>query len=78
MMNNGVPYGPHRYKEIVKECYLITRNMNTSYEEIMNMNPLEREYLLKFLADEIQRTNDEIRSDQFHDERQWSYCIWLV
>ena len=61
MMNNGVPYGPHRYKEIVKECYLITRNMNTSYEEIMNMNPLEREYLLKFLADEIQRTNDEIK-----------------
>ena len=49
---DGQPYGPIRYKEIVKECYLISRNTSTSYSEILNMTPLERHYILEFLIDE--------------------------
>jgi hypothetical protein len=50
---DGKPYGPVRYKEIVKECYLISKNINTSYTDILDITPIERTYLLQFIADEI-------------------------
>ena len=46
---DGKPYGPERYKRIVQECYLISKNMNTSYSDVIRMTPREREYLLEFL-----------------------------
>jgi hypothetical protein len=52
------PYGPYRYKEIIRECYLISKNINTSYNEILDITPTERSYLLQFIADDIKRYND--------------------
>lgn len=60
MTKNGKPYGPFRFKEIVKERYLISKNMNTSYNEVGKITPIERSYLIEFIADEVKRSNEII------------------
>jgi len=63
LTSNGKPYGPHRYKEIVEECYAITKRINTSYNELKEITPLERIYLLQFIRRDLEREN-EIREEQ--------------
>ena len=53
--SDGKPYAPQRFKEIVRERYLITKYCNTSYKDIGDITPLEREYLLEFVYDELQK-----------------------
>lgn len=53
--SDGKPYAPQRFKEIVRERYLITKYCNTSYKDIDDITPLEREYLLEFIYDELQK-----------------------
>lgn len=53
--NDGRPYAPVRYKEIVKECYLISKNIHTSYTDLMSVTPTERNYMLEFLIDEARQ-----------------------
>ena len=37
LTSDGRPYGPHRFKEIAKERYLISRHCHTSYKELDNL-----------------------------------------
>lgn len=57
LTKDGKPYGPIRYKQIVKDRYWISKNINTSYKDVGQMTPIEREYLLEFISDEIKQTN---------------------
>ena len=61
LTSDGEPFGPHRYKEIVKECYLISKNCNTSYTDLMSITPIERDYLLEFILDEAQKTEEAMK-----------------
>lgn len=58
MTSNGKLFAPERFKEIVKERYLISRFSNTSYNEVGNITPLEREYLLEFIYDEKKKEQE--------------------
>ena len=58
MTEDGKPYGPTRYKEIAKERYLISKHTNTSYDDTATVTPLERNYLLEFLVEDLQRQKD--------------------
>lgn len=58
LTKDGKPWGPKRYKEIVKERYMISKNLNTSYNDVGNITPLEREYLLSFIDEDLKRTKD--------------------
>lgn len=57
---NDQPYAPIRYREIVKECYLISKNINTSYTDLLNITPTERKYLIEFLVDEAKKREEII------------------
>lgn len=59
--SDGKPYAPHRYKEIVKEIYHITNNLNTSYTDVYEITPLERRYLLMFIKEDIDNHNEKLR-----------------
>lgn len=59
MTDDGKPYGPYRYKQIVKECYLISKNSNTSYTDVLKITPLERNYILEFII-EGEKRNQEV------------------
>ena len=52
LTNDGKPFAPERYKRIVQECYQISKNMNTSYADVLKITPKEREYLINFLLED--------------------------
>lgn len=52
---NGKPYGPVRYKEIAKEKYIISKKTNTSYLEAGLLPAKEREFLLEFISDDLEK-----------------------
>lgn len=60
LTKEGKPYGPYRFKELVRERYLISKNINTSYNDIGRITPKEREYIIQFIADEIKRSKELI------------------
>lgn len=55
MTDDGKPYGPIRYKEIVDECCIISKNLNTPYTDVLNITPTERNYIIKFLIKEAEQ-----------------------
>lgn len=61
LTSDGKPYGPYRYKEIVKQCYIISTKCNTSYTDLMNITPIERDYLFEFIVEEMQKTEEMTR-----------------
>ena len=58
LTSDGQPYAPHRFKEITKERYLISKYCNTSYKDLDNVSPIERAYLLEFIYDELKKEQD--------------------
>ena len=60
LTSDGKPYGPQRYEEIVKECYLISRYIHTSYNDLLDVTPTERMLLLKNISNEIKKQNERI------------------
>jgi len=58
--DDGKPYGPWRYKQIVKESYIITKNTNTPYSDILNMTPTERELMIEFLSEDFKKQQEQL------------------
>lgn len=56
---DGKPYGPIRYEEIVKERYIISKTINTSYNDTGKITPLERRYILKYIIDERKKEEEQ-------------------
>ena len=61
---HGKPTGPKRFKEIIEECWFITKNVNTSYNDVLQISPLERKYLI-----------DVIRESQRIEKDEWDKSI---
>ena len=58
MTSDGKPYGVARFKQIVEECYIISKRINTSYNDLMKITPLERTYLIQFIKRDLERENE--------------------
>lgn len=56
---DGKPYGPLRYEEIVKERYLISKHINTSYTDTGKITPTERKYILQYMFDELKAQKEQ-------------------
>ena len=56
LSNDGTPFGPKRYKEIVKECWYISDNLNTSYTDVLNLSYQERVYLIECINEKKDAT----------------------
>lgn len=62
LTSDGMQYAPFRFKEIIKERYLISKHTNTSYGDTLHITPTERDYLLEFIAEDIKARKDAIES----------------
>lgn len=65
--NDGQPFGPKRYKEIVKECWYISDNLHTSYTDVLDMSFQERYYLIECINEKQERTKkmmEEMKAQQ--------------
>lgn len=60
LTSDGKPYGPQRYKQIVKERYLISKHTHIGYEETLHITPTERAYLLQFIIDDLKFEQEKI------------------
>lgn len=65
---DGKPFAPIRYKQIVKECYLLSKNINTPYTEILKITPTERLMMLNFLAEEAKQNQEYIEKKKAERE----------
>ena len=60
MTDEGQLYAPIRYKQIANEKYLISRYCNTSYTDVGQLCPMERQYLIEFLTEDLKKQRESI------------------
>ena len=48
-------YCGERYKELARGRYLISKHCNTSYNEAGDITPLERDYIIGFITEELEK-----------------------
>lgn len=60
LTSDGKPYGPARYKRLVEECYFISKYTHTSYLDVLQMSPLEKDYIISFIQDEQKREQKQL------------------
>jgi hypothetical protein len=68
LTSDGRPYGQVRFEQIVEECYMISKKIHTSYNDLTKITPLERTYLLQFIKRDLEREN-ELREKQQQELR---------
>lgn len=68
LTKDGKPYGPVRFKEIVRERYLISKNINTSYNDVGQITPRERGYLIEFMIDEIKKSKQLVEEQKLKNK----------
>lgn len=56
--SDGKPYGPVKFKLLVKELYLIAKNCYTSYTDLLNITPAERDELINLIIEEGKKTEE--------------------
>ena len=64
LTSDGKPYAQSRYKDLVRERYLISKSTNTSYLDAGKITPLEKRYILSFIKEEIDKTKEAIESSK--------------
>lgn len=66
--SKGEPYGPIRFKQIVTELYVISKNLNTSYTDLLQISPLERGYLLDLMQEERRQQQEALEKARMERE----------
>ena len=61
---NKIPYGPSRLKELIRQNYMISKNCNSSYNDVLQMTPTERDYLIGFIIEEANETQKIIQESR--------------
>ena len=68
--SDGTPYGPKRYKEIVKECWYISDNLHTSYTDVLDLSFQERFYLIELINEKHDATKKAIEAQQINTKNK--------
>ena len=58
------PYGPERFKQITKERYYITKYTNTSYLDVGKITPTERDLLMSFIKEDLEKTKESLEKSK--------------
>ena len=61
---DGDPYGPERFKQITKERYYITKYTNTSYLDVGKITPTERDLLMSFIKEDLEKTKESLEKSK--------------
>lgn len=60
--DDGKPYAPKRFRELVRECWYVSDNTHTSYTDVLDLSYLERYYLIQFINEKKEATREAIES----------------
>ena len=64
LSSDGTPYGPKRFKEIVKECWYVSDNLHTSYADVLNLSVQERIYLIEYINEKKEATRKALNESR--------------
>ena len=70
LSNDGTPYGPKRYKEIVKECWYVSDSLNTSYTDVLDLAYQDRVYLIECINEKKEATARAFEEAKMHNNKQ--------
>ena len=77
MTKDGKPYGPERYKSLVKNLYIISKNTYTSYTDLRDkITPSEMTALLQLIKEENEETRkyvEKMKKDRKKDFKGGSF-----
>lgn len=77
MTKDGKPYGPERYKNLVKNLYVISKNTYTSYTDLRDkITPSEMTALLQLIKEENEETRkyvEKMKKDRKKDFKGGSF-----
>lgn len=77
MTKDGKPYGPERYKSLVKNLYVISKNTYTSYTDLRDkITPSEMTALLNLIHEENEETKryvEKLKKDRKKDFKGGSF-----
>lgn len=68
LTSDGLEYAPQRLKEIIRERYIISKRLNTSYYDLGKITPFERTELLKLIKEEVDKEDEAFK--KIKSERQ--------
>lgn len=60
LTSDGEDYGPIRYKAIVEERWYISKHLHTSYNDVGEITPTERSYLIEFIVRELDKERESM------------------
>ena len=61
---DGKSYANLLYESIVKERYIISNNLSTSYADTADITPVERKLLLTYIIEDLQKRKELIEQSR--------------
>ena len=58
---DGKLYCPQVFRKIANDCYLISKFIHTSYNEVLELTVMEKNYLLDFIKEDNDRENKRLQ-----------------
>ena len=55
-----MPYGIYRFQQIVDECFIISKTINTSYTDLMNISIRERDRMIEIIVEDNKKQKEEL------------------
>ena len=55
---DGRPFGPIRYKQLIKELYVIAKTIHTPYTELLEITPTEKNELINLILEENKKSEE--------------------
>ena len=60
--SDGKDYAPQKYKQLIHECYVISKNCNTSYIDVRDkLSVVEKRELLNLIREENDKNQEYIK-----------------
>ena len=60
LTSDGKPFAPVRIDRIITECYIISKRCHTSYVDVLEISPKERETLLNIIKMEMDKEKEDL------------------
>lgn len=55
-----MPYGIYRFQQIIDECFIISKTINTSYTDLMDISIRERDRMIEIIIEDNKKQKEEL------------------
>lgn len=55
-----MPYGVFRFQQIIDECFAISKVINTSYNDLMDVSIMEKNRMIEIITEDNKKQKEEL------------------